>query len=492
MKAPSALGLAVLLALGTVGTATAADLSGLRDTARSAAIDMDPGDEATISSDNVEYIGTIPIDSPGVGGEVVVRDDLGGTRFFYATGAKGLSIYDVTDPASPVHVSTLPFPHAQNEDLKVSDDGTRAVIAADGAIAVPVMPATTGIHVIDTTDVENPKVIASTNPLVAGSGVGTGRGEHTAVCADAGCEWIYGSSSGRIYDATQAHEGVIADTGTQWNVYPGGTASRIHALNRDADGLVISDSTPRLVLDPREDPAQPAVLAWAGEGDTEGGNLQHNNVRPDAEAWTPRTDADPVETRTIDRSDAVANTISVLDERPVMKPGELLIGNSETNLNRSCSSAGGLSTWSMTNFDQGADLVQLEVFRPLTGNWLDGNPRANGLGCSGHWFTERDGFVTASWYEHGVRFFTVDPEVGTIEQVGFFQPVVTEAGAAYWIDDEYVYSMDYARGLDILRFDRGGEIPTQEEFDASWLANLDRVGALAEAERLWCRLGVSD
>jgi hypothetical protein len=179
-------------------------------------------------------------------------------------------------------------------------------------------------------------------------------------------------------------------------------------------------------------------------------------------------------------------------DRPVMKPGELLIGNTETNLNRNCNNSGGLSTWSMVNFDRGEPMEQLEVFVPLSGDYFDGDPRVNGLGCSGHWFTENDGIVTASWYEHGVRFFDVDKELGTIDQVGFFQPVVTEAGAAYWIDDEYVYSMDYARGLDILRFDRGGDVPDQDTFDRSWLANLGKVGAFAEAERLYCRLAITD
>jgi hypothetical protein len=167
---------------------------------------------------------------------------------------------------------------------------------------------------------------------------------------------------------------------------------------------------------------------------------------------------------------------------------ELLVGNSESNLNNNCTNAGGLSTWSMANFDKGAPMQQLEVFRPLNGTWADGSPAVNGLGCSGHWFTESKGIVAASWYEHGVHFFKVDKTVGTIQEVGYFQPAVTEAGAAYWIDDTYVYNVDYARGIDIISFDRDAAPAPQAELDAAWLANLGKVGSFAQAERLACRL----
>ena len=97
--------------------------------------------------------------------------------------------------------------------------------------------------------------------------------------------------------------------------------------------------------------------------------------------------------------------------------------------------------------------------------------------------------MAASWYEHGVRFFEVDKAVGTIEEVGYFQPVATQAGAAYWVSDTVVYNVDYARGIDIISFDRGAAEPAQKELDRSWLRNLGTVGNFARAERYFCRLG---
>ncbi len=474
-----------VLVLGVLAAAPAAT-AGRLDNKDASIIWLDPAAGAKvgpgvsappITSANVTYHGTIPIDSPGVGGEVVNHKN--GKKYFYATGLKGLSIYDVADPSLPMLVGYLPFYHAQNEDLKVSEDGTRAVISADGGLLVTLPGAARGIYVVDTTD--------PTKPVILGSHSDS---NHTSACADAKCEWIYGSSTGAIYDARNP---ATIIKGRQWNLDAAGAeVGGRHALNRDESGLMISDSNPRLVLDPRTDPANPVLVAQGSRVPSADSRLQHNNRRPNAAEWVARDMADPadaIETVTVQRP---ARVISVTNQRPVMRPGEIFIGNAESNINPTCSSAGGLSTWSMVNFDKGAALQQLEVFRPLNGTGADGSPAVNALGCSGHWFTENDGYVAGSWYEHGVRFFDVDLQTGTIDEVGYFQPVATEAGAAYWVDDEFVYSVDYARGIDILSFDRGAQEPTRKELKASWLANLEASGGLASAERYFCRLGAQN
>jgi hypothetical protein len=441
----------------------------------------------TLSSPNVEYVGTIPLDAPGVGGAVRAHA-LTGQTLFFTTGLKGLTIYDVADPTAPVLVGMLAFPHSQNEDVSVSDDGTRVVISADGALAVPIMPHSRGIHVVDTTDPTAPTLVAS-HP----------DSNHTTECADPACTWLYGSTTGGIYDATRADEGIIERTERDWNVLPDGTAvGGRHALNLDEAGLLISDSNPRLILDPRPHvgadgavygPDHPELLAWGARDDTIDPKLQHNNWRPNATEWTPR------------RTNRKGNIKPDAYDEPAgpgalppgsLRAGELLIANSESNLNPNCDMAGGLSTWDLRDFDQGRAPVELEIFRPINGTWAEGDPAINALGCSGHWFTVRDRFVTASWYEHGVRFFEVGLDTGAIEEVGFFQPVATEAGAAIWIDDHHVYAVDYARGIDILRFDPDGERPTEDARIGSWLAGLDRVGLLSEQDRFSCRLATAD
>jgi hypothetical protein len=409
-----------------------------------------------IMSDNVLYLGTIP-ETPGIGGRVV---KVGSQTRFYMTGAQGLSIYDVTIPIAPVLLGKLPLPHFQNEDVDVSDDGKRVIISTD---TVAVSPSTsgqfgTGIRIIDTS---NPAL-----PMQVGF---IGQSNHTTTCADPKCEWLYGSGGG-IYDAR--NPGSIQRVGT----LPSGG----HAFNRDASGLLISDSSTRRVLDPRVDPADPLVLATGSPKLTPDGLLQHNNVRPSGDQWVPR--------------EPPAEGQPPAPEFP-LRPGELLIGNSESNVNPTCGSAGGLSTWSMADFDKGAKLEQIEVFRPANGTWANGDPAVNALGCSGHWFTVKGNTVAASWYEHGVKFFDVSPTTGDITQVGFYQPVVTEAGAAHFIGEfnglDIVYNVDYARGIDILAYDPSLPAPSDRELYESWEWNLRNYekrgpGPLASLERSFC------
>ena len=409
-------------------------------------------------SENVSYVGTIPLDSPGVGGRVL---KVGKQVRFYVTGLKGLTIYDVTDPALPIPLGTFPYPHAQNEDVDVSDDGKRVIISADGALLVPIFPHSRGIHVIDTSNPAMPKLLGSIS-----------ESNHTTTCADSKCKWLYGSS-GNIYDARDPAN--IKNVG-RWKPLEGGG----HDLNRDATGLLVSDTSPRFVLDPRKNPAAPKVIASGMANEKIEPRYQHNNQRPRAAQWVPRKKG------------------SRGYNNKKLRPGELLIANSETNITPRCGDGGGgISTWSMVNFDKGAPLKQLHAFKPINGDYAaNGDPAINALGCSGHWFTERNNILAAGWYEHGIRFIRVDPTNGKMKQVGFFQPVVTEASAAYWIPakdgSEYVYTVDYARGIDILKFDRKAEVPTRTEFVRSWLANLDKVGALSERERYLCRIAQTD
>jgi hypothetical protein len=405
-------------------------------------------------SDNVEYLGTIPV-APGIGGRVLTVD---GQQRLYMTGAQGLYIFDLSNPELPLPIGFYHLPHFQNEDVDVSDDGSRVIISTDTAGVDRNGSTSNGIHVLDTSD---PASISRVGFIA--------QSNHTTTCADPACEWLYGSGGG-IYDATDPAKITRVGDWKPRTLEDGRSVSGGHALNRDESGLMISDTNPRLVLDV-SNPGEPVVLA-AGSASQQlpDGLLQHNNVRVDALEWQPREDG---------------------DDAPEIRAGEMFIGNSESNLRTQCGqNAGGLSSWSMVDFDKGADPQQLEVFRPVNGDWVSGDPAVNALGCSGHWFTVRDRMIAASWYEHGVRFIDVDEE-GRFTQVGFFQPVVTEAGAAHWVvgedGSEYVYSMDYGRGIDILKFHRDGEVPTEEQFTASWLANLGTQGVMAVVERNLCR-----
>lgn len=78
--------------------------------------------------------------------------------------------------------------------------------------------------------------------------------------------------------------------------------------------------------------------------------------------------------------------------------------------------------------------------------------------CSAHYFDERDGIVAIAWYQQGIRFLDVnDPRDNT--QVGYIMIPSTYAFSVEWIGEgadgsEILYTLDPARGIDILRFDR--------------------------------------
>ncbi|HWL35305.1 MAG TPA: hypothetical protein VNQ77_03855 [Frankiaceae bacterium] len=387
------------------------------------------------SSANVTWHGTLPVDVPGIGADVVT---VGGQRRFYVTGARGLSIYDVTDPALPIPLGHLELPHFENEAVAVARDGSVAIIASEAGLTT---------YVVDTT-----------NPAVPTLASVIAEGTHTAACSDAECSYLY-ASFGWAYDLRdRANPKKVADWGGEGYGFT-------HAANLDDAGYVIADWSLKM-YDPRTDPASPTLVAEMGDISGQQVSLGHNNQRPDADLWQPRAAG---------------------DTSPGLRPGELLLTGGETLSTGSCPGGSGITSWSIANFDRGATFTPLDTFYPSAGNYVDGNPAVNALGCSSHWFDYRDGVVAAGWYENGVRFFDVHRTTGDITEVGWYQPVATEAWAAYWIDDEYVYSVDAVRGIDILRFDRDAAPPAQSQSDASWRLDPNRpLSFVSRRERLLC------
>ena len=91
------------------------------------------------------------------------------------------------------------------------------------------------------------------------------------------------------------------------------------------------------------------------------------------------------------------------------------------------------------------------------GTYVDGKPPANHLGCSVHWFQEHStfkngGLVALSEYEDGVRFLQIARD-GKIKEQGFFQPLGGSSSSPKWATKgDVVYSLDYDRGIDIIRW----------------------------------------
>lgn len=428
---------------------------------------------APLTSTNVSYVCTIPLDAPGNAGHIQTVD--GETRL-YVSSRKGISIYDVTEPAHAELLGHLPFQHWQNEDASVADDGSRMIVAADGGFPFPDVVAT-GLWVFDTSDPASIELIG-VHPDAP----------HTATCADPACHYLY-ASNGNIYDASNLDQAIpladglrAAQNGQAIGMEKKGIFARdaagkrisLHASQRDASGLVITDSTPRLILDPREDPLNPVLVNQFGPGNDDP-RLQHSNLRPDAGDYTPREDG---------------YVPGSLGDDP-MRPGEILVASSESNLNARCTNSGSISTFDLRGFDQGLTPTQLDVLHPVNAAATDPtspDPQANVAGCSAHWFDMDGEIMAASWYDHGTRFLRIDLATGAIEQLGWFQPRNGLATATFWGSDGYAFTVDNTRGIDVTRFHAEGDVPTEAEFDASWLG-VRATAPLAEQLRLYCQLG---
>jgi hypothetical protein len=435
--------LAILAAVATIFA------PGTQAAPRSVTTYADPGPGGFTSS-NVTYIASIPTGA-GVSGRVVTVD---GQRRFYLSSAHSLAIYDISDPSLPVPMGALPLYNWENEDIAVSKDGDTTILTEYASALY--------LHVVDTS---NPHA-----PVLRGSILADG--SHTAECADTHCHYLF-ASNGKTYDIRDRANPVELPRAKWWSTLV--HAGEAHALHQDGAGYWIADETP-LVMFRADDPLHPHRVT---SGDvTMNTAYQHNNIRPRAAKYVPRAPG---------------------DNSKALRPGEMLMTEGETNINPRCESGtGAFSTWSMVGWDRGRPMKQQHVLRPVSGDYVDtGDPAINALGCSGHWFKVRadspgryhdDYVVAGAWYEHGTRFLAVDKTTGKIRQIGFFQPVRGSASAAYWIPGtNYVYVVDYQRGLDILKFHPWDAPPSVAETNRSWLAKLHVVDALSEQERFWCR-----
>jgi hypothetical protein len=454
-----------MLVVLVAGVAPAGAIGAVAPTA-APLVQLNPG-PASFRSDNLEYVATLPVDSPGVGARVV---QVGDQKRLYVTGVQSLTIYDVTDPGLPLVLGRLELPNWENEDVAVSADGKTVLISEFTG---------TYLHVIEVLDGPGGTLI----PRPVGFHP-EGNG-HIVSCIDTACDWVYGSE-GSIIDLRDKTNPIHLDTGwaRQLGLSTGGHNIEIITPSTCEDtpdgvrcpgGIVSADITPITLLDV-SNPMEPTIITQSARQD-HGANqtqYQHNNKLPLADQYVPRP-ADEV-------------------GEPGLRPGELLMGNGETNFTVDCNSGSGpFATWSAVNWSEGKPMRALDTLRPVSGEYTNGDAAVNALGCSGHWFdwqTDANGdyTVAAAWYEHGTRILHVDSATGEISQKGFYQPVVTSTSAAYWIDDEYIYTADYERGIDILRYSPDAPVPTTAEIDASWLAKLGTTSALAETERYFCKL----
>jgi hypothetical protein len=346
-----------------------------------APVSAEPG-PGYFATDNVEWITTIPIETDGAGARLV-------GDFFYVTTSRYLSIYDVSQPESPARVGTLPLP--QEPQFAEEDVDTNGEVLLVGTLG--------DVYVINVEDKSNPTITATV----------PGADEHTISCI-LDCTFAYGSG-GVIIDLRDPTAPKVVGDWAEGTPAPDGG----HDVTEVAPGLVVTSTQPILLLDARENPVKPKVIAL---GANEDNRLIHGNLWPNG-----------------------------------MKERFLLAGGESTG---SCDreGSGKFMTWDTKGWRKHHTFKMVDELGMQNGLPTEGDMPANTF-CA-HWFDphptyKNGGLVAMDWYEHGTRFLNVDKK-GKISEVGYFVAVASAASAPYWINDEILYSVDYNRGIDILRF----------------------------------------
>ena len=367
---------------------TRARIGGVCGAALLALLPLQPAPGSGLSSDNVTYIDTLPLEVGTVTGARQVG------KYLYVGGAKGFSIYDVTQPRKPQLVSTtltgFQFP---TED--VDTNGEILLLSNDQAPAQLV-----GFQVWDVSDKADPVKLGSI----------AGLRDHTFSCVF-DCTWAYGSR-GSIIDLRDPDNPKLAGS---WGA---SAPSDGFDVTEVSPGLILTSTRQMRLLDARKDPTKPKTVAL---GYTVDNRLIHSN------RW-PRGGKD-----------------------------DFYLVQGETPASQLCDQdSGAFMTWDARKWRDTRTFSMIDEFRVANGTFTDGNPAVNGLGCTAMWFQHHPSFrngglVVSAFFEHGSRFLNVDRQ-GQIEEVGYFMPAAGNTIASYWITDKIVYALDVQRGIDILEF----------------------------------------
>lgn len=353
-----------------------------------------------VSTDNLEYITSIPFEQSTTTGARVVG------KYLYVTSWKSWSIYDISDPEVPALVSTTQF--AQDSSSGgVAGRFENEDVATNGEILIfsQELPDSQ-LFVYDIEDKTNPTLLSLT----------AGLGQHTMSCI-LDCKWLYGSD-GYIIDLRDPAEPKLQER--KWT--DGVTfSSGGHDVTEVAKGLILTSTDPMLVLDARKNPARPKIRAMAEPME----EFIHSNQWPNkakdkfalstGETWVPGADAQCTE------------------------------------------NSAGLTTWDTRKWKKTHTLKKVDTFRPKNGTYADGNPALNApFGCSAHWFEHHPkfrngGLVVAGFYNHGTRIFRV-AKSGKISEEGWFLPFAGGTSAAYWVTKRIIYAADYQRGIYVMKY----------------------------------------
>lgn len=200
---------------------------------------------AGVTSPNVTYVATIPLDAGAATGARLIGKTL------YVSGSKSFTIYDVSDPALPKPLSVTPvgfnFP---SEDV---DTNGKILLLNDEQGAVGTL------QVYDVSDKTAPKLLSTLANMR----------DHTFTCV-LGCTYAYGSR-GTIVDLRKPAAPRVAGS---WGSLPKNDGFDVTEVS---PGMVLTASRTIRLLDARKTPTKPRVVKKGTTGDN---RLIHSNRWP--------------------------------------------------------------------------------------------------------------------------------------------------------------------------------------------------------------------
>ena len=195
------------------------------------------------ATDNVSYVGTIPLNTDSAGARIVGKT-------LYVTDDRGLTTYDISTPTRPVPLGFLPLPQTPYFPEEDVDTNGKTLLVS----------TLNDLYVIDVRDPKLPKV-TTTVP---------GAEAHTVSCV-LDCSYSY-ASHGPIVDLKHPEGAQIVG---DWTI--GMPARSAHDVTEVSPGIVLTSSNPMLLLDARRTPWKPTLLATASPGDP---RFIHGNLWP--------------------------------------------------------------------------------------------------------------------------------------------------------------------------------------------------------------------
>src|SRR3954452_15686181 len=366
-----------------------------------------------VMSGNVEYLGSIQQDVGLTTGAKVIGDRM------FVTSGKNISIYDISDPASPKPLGGMKANVAW-ENEEVPTNGKVLAVASDFySVGVPECVAAMAprgcVQFFDVRDPSNIKQVG-TIPIA----------NHTAECV-LDCQYFYGRA-GTIIDARGILDGTPPKVVGDWidELRAQGVDEKsCHHIREIRPGVLLTACQPFAAISVNAEdggsPARPKVLYTGAAA-----KFVHS-ARSAREGQ---------------------------DKFALIRGEQNFTGRCERNNSEfSVYSAEKVLSGQSNQFE--GPLAQV----PPAGNgvYADGKPVAGALGCSVHWFQEHPtfhngGLVAISEYEDGVRFLQIGSD-GAITEQGYFLSLGRSSSSPKWAGkDDVLYSIDYQRGIDILRW----------------------------------------